>query len=77
MKGTVVTDKSGRIIASAFPVKGHGGAPTYNKVVAEKDHKVHELDVPDDLAKPESAKRLHDEYKLEGAGEKAKLVKRK
>ena len=78
MKATVVTDASGRIIASAVPAEGKGDAPTHNRIVAkDPQHRVHEIEIPDELGKPESAKKLHDEYQVEGTDDKAKLVKRK
>ena len=78
MKATVVTDSNGGIIASAIPVKGHGEAPTGIKaIVKDTQQHVHEIDIPDELAKPEAAGKLHDEYQVEGVGHKAKLVKRK
>ena len=77
MKATVVTDSNGGIIASAIPVKGRGDAPTGIKaIVKDKQQQVHEIDIPDELAKPEAAGKLHGEYKVEGVGQKAKLVKK-
>jgi len=76
MKATVVTDSNGAIVASAIPVKGHGDAPTDIKaIVKDKEQHVHQIDIPDELAKPEAAGKLHGEYKVEGVGDKAKLVK--
>lgn len=78
MKAIVVTDSNGGIIASAIPVKGHGDAPTeFKAIVKDKQQHVHEVDLPDDVAKPEAAGKLHDEYMVEGNGLQAKLVKRK
>lgn len=76
MKLKIISNKTGEIVATYQPTTGEN-APNNIWITSIDGQMGHEVEVPDDLAKPESIIGLHNTHLVEVTDKTAKLVKRK
>jgi hypothetical protein len=78
MKLTIVSNRNGEIIATSQPTTAKGkDAPKDAWTMPLEGQLVHEVEVPDNLAEPDSIIKLHDTHIVEVNGKTATLIKRK
>jgi len=70
----VITDQSGRILATYRPSLGGGEAPIGMRVEV-KGGQEHEVDIPDELVAPALIHKLHSEYLIDLTSKVPKLIK--
>jgi len=73
---SVLTDESGRIIATMRPVEQPGEGPAHLHMPARPGQKVHHVDLPEELRHLRSLASLHDTHRIEVTGQEARLVAR-
>jgi hypothetical protein len=76
MKMKVYADRSGKILATSRPAQASKGAPSHMRIEVQGGYE-HEIEVPDDLLTPQSAHRLHSEYRVDLSGSAARLIQSK
>jgi hypothetical protein len=76
-KITVVTDRSGQILATYMPTAPGKDTPKYTFIQPLEGQHVHEVEISDDNAKPEFMLKLHRTHRIELSGRTAKLVEYK
>jgi hypothetical protein len=75
MKLTILTNSVGEIIATFQPKSGDANAPII-RIEPLDGQIVHEVEVSDNLAKPESVVKLHDTHLVEVIGNTATLIEK-
>jgi len=75
-KVTVVSDKSGSIIATLQNIKGSANAPSLAPLRLADGQQSHEVDVPDQLAALDVVAKLHSTHLIQVKGGAATLVQR-
>jgi hypothetical protein len=76
MKLTIISDRAGRILATSRHAAGGKDAPSGVRIDSQHGQQVHEIEVADHLAAPESIHKLYGSYRVEVIGHTAKLVER-
>jgi UDP-N-acetylenolpyruvoylglucosamine reductase len=76
MKRIVVSDKSGRIIATGPHPEDIPGLPGKFGFAALKNQQVHEVEMPDHVKTVEHLQELHKTYVVKAEGKTARLVKK-
>lgn len=74
MRITVVTDETGRIIATLRPAECPGTRPSNLRMHPRDGQRVHHLDLPAELAHLRSLVSLHHTHRVESAGAEPRLV---
>jgi hypothetical protein len=73
---SVLTDESGKIVATLRPAEAAGNRPTDVHMKVGAGQRVHEVVLPDELAHLRSLVSLHDTHRVEVTGRQAHLVAR-
>jgi hypothetical protein len=73
-KITIITDHSGSIIGTFQGGKPSKDAPTHLRIRPREGQHVYDLNVPEHLAEPNSAHKLHSTHRVETKDGTAKLV---
>jgi hypothetical protein len=79
MNITIVTNQKGEILGTSqhTTTTGTGAAPKDGGIIPLEGQLVHEVEVPANLAEPESIIKLHETHIVDLFGKTAKLVERK
>jgi len=60
MKMFVITNKDGKVIGTARPAEGSEGGPRGGRPIAGENQRVHELEIPTELATSRDVRQLHE-----------------
>jgi|HubBroStandDraft_4_1064222.scaffolds.fasta_scaffold583921_1 hypothetical protein len=74
---SVLTDESGKIVATLRPAEAAGNRPTDVHITPRAGHTVHHVVLPDELAHLRSLVSLHETHRVDTSGEEAHLVARR
>lgn len=76
MRISVLTDESGKIVATLRPVEAAGNRPTDVHMRVSAGQKVHHVVLPEELTHLRSLVSLHETHRVEVTGQEAHLVAR-